>query len=260
MRTHAQNGLLVWALAAASLAWPASAQVKCSVPPFPAETWGVPERSLVTAETQLLASSWRTRLSIAVPNDQSMCQELRALRALAALRPERQAAITRQQLDLDEDYQAVLGIRYAERPAVAALIHAVAIDVAIVVMRLKADHARGRPWQVDPQLGTAIERPAHPSYPSGHAAQAFAISAALRRVVPHCQRRLSDLAASAAFNREVAGVHFRSDTTAGRDVARQIIRLMTAAPKFQDLVRAAREEVAQSRALCCTRTTDCAAP
>jgi len=110
-----------------------------------------------------------------------------------------------------------------EAPALWSVLDAAASEVTWFVLREKRTHARARPTQVRPGLGSVIPVPAHPSYPSGHAAQIIALTEILGRVVPDCSPTYRRIAAGVAIRREIAGVHFPSDTLAGAQLADRVV-------------------------------------
>lgn len=79
-----------------------------------------------------------------------------------------------------------------------------------------------RPHVLDPSLEPAIPVPAYSAYPSNHAFQSFLIAEIFARAVPEHPglRALFRAAQQVAENREWAGLHYRFDTIAGRQLAR----------------------------------------
>jgi membrane-associated phospholipid phosphatase len=129
--------------------------------------------------------------------------------------------------------------------------------IAIVVgefmaMHLKRQQGRPRPSQLSPALMPPIPVPGHASYPSGHATQAYLLSGLMARVMPAFVNAplglaippapatnplvnpaatvLDRLAERVARNREVMGLHYRSDSTAGQGVAALILPKLLACP------------------------------
>jgi acid phosphatase (class A) len=96
-------------------------------------------------------------------------------------------------------------------------------DVEIVVLALKKKFNRPRPSFVLPALDTVVSVPWHSSYPSGHAAQSIVIAGLLSRLKPDFAARLNNLAFKVGVNREVAGLHYPSDTTAGVALGRWLL-------------------------------------
>lgn len=85
----------------------------------------------------------------------------------------------------------------------------------------KKKFMRPRPSQLDPRVRPSIDVPAWAAYPSGHALQYFLIAKALSAVVHNDELtvELFKIAQEVAENREWAGVHYESDTAAGRHLA-----------------------------------------
>ena len=86
--------------------------------------------------------------------------------------------------------------------------------------------------QVIPGLLPPIQHTGHASYPSGHATQAHVFALFLTHIIPAAiAPNVGDvtlaLAARVANNREIAGLHYPSDSEAGIDLARQIFAMLT---------------------------------
>ena len=106
----------------------------------------------------------------------------------------------------------------------------------LVAMFFKFRFRRGRPQQVWPGLVPLVPSPWHPSYPSGHSLQSHLIALALGEVAPKAKEALLALAKRIGTNREVAGVHFQSDTIAGRDIAYSIFPRLEGCSTFRRAV------------------------
>jgi acid phosphatase (class A) len=99
----------------------------------------------------------------------------------------------------------------------------------------KAHFKRARPW-VCCQGGDLMLRPmlmlpdwrhpGHPAYPSGHATVAWATAYFFGDLAPSFAPALERAANQVALNREIAGVHYPSDSMAGKDLARQLVSLL----------------------------------
>lgn len=104
-----------------------------------------------------------------------------------------------------------------ERPRRAALVGLAALGVtsALVNTALKPAVRRVRP-SVEQSVRTRLVRmPRSPSYPSGHAASAFAFSTAVGGALPRADTALSLVAAVVAYSRVHTGVHYPADVMAG---------------------------------------------
>ena len=95
------------------------------------------------------------------------------------------------------------------------------------VMHFKHKFDRVRPRALEPQeVKPCIEPPGHPAYPSGHATQAYTFAFLLARKHPERAEHFMKIAHDIATNREWAGVHYASDTVAGKKLAKQLVNKM----------------------------------
>ena len=111
-----------------------------------------------------------------------------------------------------------------------------------VVLGYKLKYDRVRPSYLDPSLEPIITTPAHPAYPSGHAAQSRLMSLLLGALMPEEQDAFIRISDQIAFEREVAGVHYKSDSTAGQQLAEDYYEWLLTQPQFIALQRAAQAE------------------
>jgi acid phosphatase (class A) len=111
-----------------------------------------------------------------------------------------------------------------------------------VIFTLKQRYNRVRPSFLRPEIGHLFPIPGHPAYPSGHATQAFAIAYLLQELDPdHAGTYRAD-ALRIGRNREIAGLHYPSDTDAGQQVARQVVDALLGEPRFLSLLKSAKAE------------------
>jgi hypothetical protein len=107
-----------------------------------------------------------------------------------------------------------------------------------VAMYFKGRYARPRPSQLCPALLPPIEVPGHASFPSGHSTQAHLMALCMDSVLdtlvqkPVMDDDLWTLADRIARNREIAGLHYHSDTIAGRLIAQCIMPLLASTATF----------------------------
>jgi acid phosphatase (class A) len=92
-----------------------------------------------------------------------------------------------------------------------------------------------------------IPTPSHPSYPNNHCFQSHLIALAVGSIfqggmATAMTAQLTAMANRIGHNREVAGVHFQSDTDAGRDLATSVFDLLAELPSFIVVRDAARQE------------------
>jgi membrane-associated phospholipid phosphatase len=119
-----------------------------------------------------------------------------------------------------------------------------------VAMYFKNLYSRPRPSQLCPALLPPIEIPGHASFPSGHSTQAHLMALCMNDVfnaLPQQNTMVDDLwtlADCIARNREIAGLHYPSDTAAGVAFAYWIHNLLSGAGQthYQQTVTAAAGE------------------
>jgi diacylglycerol kinase family enzyme/membrane-associated phospholipid phosphatase len=105
--------------------------------------------------------------------------------------------------------------RFARRAALRGLI-AIAITSAIANLPGKLLSNRQRPLiDVVPQARRLARVPASTSFPSGHAASAFAFAAGASLEVPALSIPLGILAVAVAYSRVYSGVHYPGDVVVG---------------------------------------------
>jgi membrane-associated phospholipid phosphatase len=99
---------------------------------------------------------------------------------------------------------------------VAAICATLAAGVAEgVTVLLKQLTDRARPPLADPAVHTLVGIPDSSSFPSGHAATAFAAATAVALLHPRLRAPLLALAAMVALSRVYLGVHYWSDVVVG---------------------------------------------
>jgi membrane-associated phospholipid phosphatase len=149
-------------------------------------------------------------------------RELAMLLDLMAYRDGCMAEALAQAVDVVGYFAGLAGFTAASHPETTALCHVAMQLGQFVVMHFKRHYDRPRPSELLPALMPPIDVPGHAAYPSGHATQAHLIAHLLAAVMPdpHPARALlTPLAERIAINREVLGVHYRSDSLAGRTLA-----------------------------------------
>jgi membrane-associated phospholipid phosphatase len=110
-----------------------------------------------------------------------------------------------------------------------------------VAMYFKGQYKRPRPSQLCPALLPPLQVPGHASFPSGHSTQAHLMALCMGEIFdglpaaqkPQMQPMRDDLKVLAdriARNREIAGLHYPSDTAAGVVLANQVLALLSGMP------------------------------
>jgi hypothetical protein len=113
--------------------------------------------------------------------------------------------------------------------------------------------ARARASQICPALMPPVPVPGHPSFPSGHATQSMLMALCAGEATqnqhvsdtdttPVWRSSLQALSRRIGHNREIAGLHFPSDTRAGFQLARQTFDILDEGPLFASLLDAATKE------------------
>lgn len=113
-------------------------------------------------------------------------------------------------------------------------------DLRYFVLSSKMDFSRARPSHLDTSLTTVMSNPPHASYPSGHSAQAHIVALILSDFDPDNAAVYKKLAHDVAHRREIAGVHFPSDTKAGEEFAEHFYKKFRANPAFEKKYQAAK--------------------
>jgi len=132
-------------------------------------------------------------------------------------------------------------------PATQAYLTEPFDNISISVLVIKERFNRVRPNALFPFLSTTIEVPQHPAYPSGHATQAYFIAFMLGAAVPEQADVFMTDAERIAENREIAGVHYPSDSAAGKIIARQWADIELLDPDRKALIQAVREELMKAQ-------------
>jgi acid phosphatase (class A) len=118
-----------------------------------------------------------------------------------------------------------LGSHPPKLPRVERLAERVEDDVRIYVRAVKEHYRRLRPYEVEPRLDPCIDKVRGDlSYPSGHAAFAWAMAGVLTDLVPERRAALEARADEFARQRMVCSVHFPSDLAAGRQAAEWVLQ------------------------------------
>jgi len=203
---------------------------------------------------------------LAVDDNGRPIDELAELRKMAA--KERTASIGEIIAESDEFISKFLHLVSATattHPATARMLIVADALTSLITMHYKAHFNRARPTQLVPGLLTPIQHGGHASFPSGHSTQAHVFAALLTKVIPPelgaaaattkdpdrnaIGKSLGALAARIARNREIAGLHYPSDSKAGVILAKAITSKILLdpkyLPKFKRLVQNATEEWAK---------------
>jgi membrane-associated phospholipid phosphatase len=213
---------------------------------FVATNWRSTTDSIMTTEWGLVTAA-------------TTASEITAL-TLAA-RDERAPAmgeILSQDVEFTTDFMALLAITPGSHPNTYRVLHIASLIGSYAVLYYKGLRNRPRPSQLCPALLPPIPMPGHASWPSGHATQAWLKALCIEHVLQGAQSgtltpgdldafssNLRTLAIRVARNREIAGLHYPTDSAAGRRLAARIAPVLTgmvATTWFGKAVAAAKHE------------------
>jgi acid phosphatase (class A) len=203
------------------------------------------KRALATGPAIL--SNWREIIRIAPPPADASSKVREELAELHEMKNQRSPETA----NLVRSEQTLAGFTFGQNayPELAAKAPSMKrlLDLAInetnpIAFALKKQFDRVRPSTLDPTLNPCIENPGHPSYPSARAARAYIFAYLFSDVDPDQTGMYFQQASEIAIRCEEAGIHFGSDTEAGRELARQIHRALQAVPTYQQHLEAARME------------------
>jgi hypothetical protein len=131
-------------------------------------------------------------------------------------------------------FTALLTITPQSHPAIWKIMNLAVLIGLFAAMHFKLIYSRPRPSQICPALLPCLPVPGHASYPSGHSTQAHLVANCLIDVIqtPGGANAvmMSDLTALAnriARNRELAGLHYPSDSGAGVQLASNLFDLLS---------------------------------
>ena len=172
--------------------------------------------------------------------------DLAALLAVQAAR--RPAAEAAARADAEETVFRLLGgmgiaLDPAALPATASLFARIHADEGALVGPAKRRWHRPRPFAASHAVRPCVPRPWGASYPSGHAAFAYAAAEALADILPERREAVRARAAAYARDRVVCGVHYPSDVEAGRRAGLAIAAAMRDDPRYRAALAAARPEL-----------------
>lgn len=128
-------------------------------------------------------------------------------------------------------------------PFASTFFRQLSSDAEEAVAVAKAHFNRPRPFVVDRDVKPAVEEPSGPSYPGGHATFAYLDAIVLSYMVPEKADAIFSRAARFANNRVIGGVHYPTDSEAGRISASVIANVLLHESRFLVDLRRARAEV-----------------
>jgi len=106
------------------------------------------------------------------------------------------------------------------------------------IVRSKIRFHRPRPSQLLPELVLVVPNPGHAAYPSGHATQSMLMAEIVAIIDPSIAESTRNYAEAIAKRREIAGVHYPSDSAAGQYLARMLLIELAKVEEFNDILAA----------------------
>jgi membrane-associated phospholipid phosphatase/uncharacterized protein (DUF2141 family) len=116
------------------------------------------------------------------------------------------------------NYIAANGLDERAATRAFALTTAAMMDGLIGCFDAKYHYWMIRPPQADPRITVAFPVPNHPSYPSAHSCASAAAATVLGSLFPDRTTELDGWVTDAGLSRMYAGIHYRFDITAGRNL------------------------------------------
>ena len=210
--------------------------------------WGSDFAKFTQLHPKYLNRDWVKEIALPKPPANSSprtAAEIAYLKKLATKRPSKKSAIEAEVLVTNFRYGTHTYSSLTTDPkysATAKVILAAYHDLAIATFVMKQKFNRVRPSILDQDLRHAIQIPTHPAYPSGHATGAYVFAYLLQELDPKSAQTYLTSAQQITENREIAGLHYPSDSEAGRLLARQLTDLLLNGSSFKRLMAEAQKE------------------
>jgi acid phosphatase (class A) len=155
----------------------------------------------------------------------------------------------------DEDYakmqrnlfhmiRQIDGLNAENLPKTAQMMRDAWTDCTYYFWYHKFAFNRTRPYMLDSTLKPVDTGTNFQAYPSGHASASYMAAYVYQELFPEHKDLLLKNAFEMGYSREIIGVHFPSDSEAGRDFARKFVNLLFENPKFKADFEIAKAEVA----------------
>ncbi len=216
------------------------ADQRINITQYPARAWGAEWLSWV-AVTQLAQTNWMSiAITTPIPTGAALSAEIDGL--VTAAQDERAdtlGEILSQSDEFVSYFMNAMSARPGAYPATALLLQIASLIGTFTAMHHKYLFKRPRPSMLCPALLPPIAVPGHASFPSGHSTQAHLMALCMDEMftpptgnpLPQQTVMHNDLLALAnriARNREIAGLHYPSDSVAGAELAGKVhTNLMT---------------------------------
>jgi acid phosphatase (class A) len=114
-------------------------------------------------------------------------------------------------------------------------------DASYFIWHYKNHYDRIRPYKLESSLEN-LEDTDWPAYPSAHAGNSYVAAYIYSELGPEFSDIFMNDALAMAHSREIIGVHYPSDSEAGRVIAREVVNLLLNNSRFQQDLALARAE------------------
>ena len=129
------------------------------------------------------------------------------------------------------NYITASGLDERAATRVLALTTGAMMDALIACWDAKYFYWTIRPSQADASITLTFGLPNHPSYPSGHSCVSAAAATALSDLFPDRSAEVGAWVTEAGLSRMYAGIHYRFDITAGRELGVAVAQWALAHPE-----------------------------
>jgi len=242
MRTQLAAALLLSLVAAAAAADPIADEARYS-------GWTRGTLAFLDRQPYFLSRAELLALEVPPPPANSSETTRRDLDALLELQQQARTRTALRDIERHKEYPgvcaAVLASVHRElshAPRTRALLEHVDRDATVAVFHAKRRFERPRPHQLEARLRPAIGIPAHAAYPSGHALQGYLVARVLSAIFPDSREDLMSAGEKIGFEREIAGLHYASDSAASRALGAALYARLESNDRFQRELAAARSE------------------
>ena len=128
-------------------------------------------------------------------------------------------------------------------PRTAQVLREINMERHYIGITVKDHWNRPRPFIRDTRIQPCLRRPGESSYPSGHTAASAAWAGVLAAAMPEYKEPLFEEVRETMWGRVLAGVHYPTDTVAGRKLGFLIAEEMLKTKVTRDAVKEMRVEI-----------------
>ena len=217
------------------------------------EAWGKWALSRLDLPSYFLDRAVLIALPVLPPPGNSSTETRAELDELLELQQERtraQVKMMTKHLEYDGVCSAILAAadrKLTRAPKTQTVLKHVQMDASLALFHAKKRFNRARPHQLEPRLHPAISVPSHPAYPSSHALQGYLVARTLSLLFPPKNQDLMTVGEQIGREREIAGLHYPSDSKASRALGEELFARLQQNEAFLAEVQAAKKEWSLAR-------------